>query len=74
MKALGHLRVEEIKLPPGEEWTDPAGTWRFVRIHSGAAYWLGGAARALGAGEMLLLAPAATGVIRASQLGAMVVS
>lgn len=68
MKSLGHLRVAEIKLPPGEEWADAAPAWRFVRIDSGAAYWLGSQSRTLGEGETLLLAPAVKSVIRASQL------
>jgi AraC-like DNA-binding protein len=70
MKAIGHLRIEEVKLSPGEEWTRQTGPWCFVRISNGAAYWLDPARpRALNQGELIILAPAVKAVIRASQLG-----
>ena len=69
MTAPGHLRIEETILSPGQEWTDQTAAWRFVRISSGAAYWLGAAnPRALTEGEVLVISPAAKALIRASQL------
>src|SRR5262245_46584100 len=70
MKPLRHLSIEEIKLPAGQEWKDTGAAWRFVRLHSGAAYWLGEKAnRQLSEGETILIAPATKGVVRASQIG-----
>jgi AraC-like DNA-binding protein len=67
------LHLEEVKLPAGQEWQDESGRWRFVRLTSGAAYWLGaGRGRALAEGELLVLGPAARGVVRASQLNEVV--
>lgn len=69
MKSLCHLQIEEVKLPPGQEWMDPTGVWRFLLVSRGAAYWMGeGRARSLAQGEMLILSPAAKGIVRASQL------
>ncbi len=68
MKSLGHLLVEEFKLPAGNEWMDAAGAWRFARIHNGAAYWLGDPTRPLAEGETLVIPPKAKGVVRASQI------
>lgn len=63
------MRIEETTLSPCQEWTDETAAWRFVRISSGAAYWLGAAgARSLSAGEVLVIRPAAKALIRASQL------
>ena len=73
MKTLGHLLIEEIKLQPGHEWMDASGAWHFVRVHRGAAYWLGAAeTRPLVEGEMLVVAPDASGSVRASQIGEVV--
>src|ERR1041385_8010913 len=73
MKALGHLRVEEIKLPPGQEWMDATAAWRFIRVQSGAAYWLGeGQTRPLSESETIIVWPVSKGVIRSSQLGEVV--
>ena len=70
MHKLNHLHLEEIKLPAGQEWLDPTAAWRFVRIQSGAAYWLGGKqTRPLAEGEVIIIAPRVEGVIRASQIG-----
>lgn len=66
---LGHLQIDELRLPPSQEWMEQAGAWRFVRLGSGAAYWLDSARpRVLTEGELLVLGPAAKGVVRASQL------
>jgi AraC-like DNA-binding protein len=69
MKALGHLRIEEVELPPGQEWTDAEPVWHFVRVSSGAAYWLDPAKpRAFTEGELVVSGPVIKAVIRASQL------
>ncbi len=70
MKSLGHLRIEELNVPAGQEWTDESKAWRFLRLQTGIAYWLGPPKPRLFAdGEMLALAPGITAVLRASQLG-----
>ena len=69
LTAPGHLRIEETILSPCQEWTDEAAAWRFVRISTGAAYWLGAAnPRSLTEGESLVISPAAKALVRASQL------
>lgn len=74
MKVPAHLQIERIKLAPGQEWADASPAWRFVRLVSGAAYWFGGAeTRPLAEGEVVLAAPALSGVVRASQIGEAVV-
>jgi hemolysin activation/secretion protein/AraC-like DNA-binding protein len=70
MHKLNQLGLEAVKLAAGEEWMDGPGAWRFVRVHSGAAYWLGsGNNRPLAEGEVLVAPPLAEGVVRASQIG-----
>ena len=74
MRPLTQLQLTEIKLEPGEEWLTVPGVWRFLRLHQGAAYWLGvGVIRSLAEGEMLVVAPRLAGSIRASQLTPVVV-
>src|SRR5215467_9991464 len=69
MKAQGHLRIEEAKLLPGLEWVNNDAAYRFVRVSSGSAYWLDPVKpRAFAEGELVVLAPSARAVIRASQL------
>ena len=69
MRSLGHLQIHEIKLAPGQEHQEAAGGWRFLRIASGAAYWLDNVhPRALAEREMLILPPVVQGLIRASQI------
>jgi AraC-like DNA-binding protein len=61
--------MEETRLQPGQEWLEPAGVWRFLRVDNGAAYWLGKPnTRSVTEGELLIIPPAAQGVVRASQL------
>ena len=73
MKIPGHLRIEEMTLPPGREWTDNADAWRFLRLSSGAAYWLEpGRPRPFSEGEVLVIAPSVKAVVRASQLNEVV--
>ena len=69
MKTLSHLQIEEVKLPPGNEWMDATDVWRFLLVSKGAAYWLGvGKPRSLAEGEMLILPPTTKGVVRSSQI------
>lgn len=73
MSQFALLRVEEIRLRPGEEWTESTARWRLARVVNGAAYWLGAAQRrALNEGELLVVPTGVTGVVRASQLGEVV--
>src|SRR5947207_5690655 len=70
MKFDRHLFLSEINLPPSSEWMDSSPGWRMVRLSKGAAYWLGeSAARELKEGEIIAVAPAGKGCLRASQLG-----
>ena len=65
--------MQEIKLLPGQEWTDATVAWRFVLMRRGAAYWLSAAnSRSLAESEMILAAPGVTVTLRASQLGEVV--
>jgi AraC-like DNA-binding protein len=67
------LRIETVKLLPGQEWTDAANAWRFVSLSSGAAYWLDPKRpRALAERELLVAVPGLKAVILASQLGPVV--
>jgi len=73
MKSIGHLRIEEIRLAPGQEWQEPAPVWRFVRVSAGAAYWLDPLKpRAMSEGEVIILGPATKGTVRASQINEVV--
>jgi hemolysin activation/secretion protein/AraC-like DNA-binding protein len=70
MQKLNQLFLEAIKLAAGEEWMDGPGAWRLVRVQSGAAYWLSdGNNRPLAEGEVLIVPPQAEGLVRASQIG-----
>ena len=70
MKFNRHLFLSEIIVPPSGEWMDASSGWRLVRVSKGAAYWLGdAAARDLNEGEVVAIAPASKGCLRASQLG-----
>jgi AraC-like DNA-binding protein len=65
-----HLSLEQIKLAPSEEWLDEHNAWRFVRLRTGAAYWMDRTSpRGITPGELLVLPPGAKALIRASQLG-----
>jgi AraC-like DNA-binding protein len=73
MKAPAHLRIEEIRLPPGQEWTNDEAGYRFVCVSSGSAYWLDPAKpRAFSEGELAVVAPSLPAVVRASQLNEVV--
>ena len=73
MRIPGHLRIEEIRLPAGKEWSDDTDAWRFLRVSTGAAYWLEPSRpRSFSEGELLVLAPSVKAVVRASQLSEVV--
>jgi len=64
MQTLGHLMIEDVKLPPGQEWVGGRDEWWFLLISAGAAYWLDNARnRSLAPGEMLILPPAVKGIV-----------
>src|SRR6266851_8216214 len=70
MKFQRHLFLNEVTLPPSAEWMDSSPGWRFLRVSHGAAYWLAhGAAKELAPGDLVVVAPAGEGSLRASQLG-----
>lgn len=69
MNTPGHLRIDQIKLPPGQEWSDDAKAWRFLSLCRGAAYWLDTAKpRAFNEGELVIVPPRKKALVRASQL------
>src|SRR5262245_47667072 len=73
MKPTGHLRIEEVRLSPGQEWSNDEAAWRFVLVSSGAAYWLDSIKpRAFTEGELVVSGPLVKSVIRASQLSEVV--
>ena len=62
--------IQELALRPSGEWKPEARGWTVVRVAEGAGYSLQGAgARELNPGDTLIAAPAASIIIRASQLG-----
>jgi AraC-like DNA-binding protein len=69
MSAVSHLILQELSLSPSGEWT-PGGGWTVARAAEGAGYCLQtGAAWELNAGDMVVVGPHASVVLRASQLG-----
>jgi AraC-like DNA-binding protein len=73
MKNLGHLRLAELRLHAEEEWADAEPSWRLMRLHAGAAYWLGaGRSRPIAEGEVWVVAPRAKALVRASVLNEVV--
>lgn len=57
-------------MAPAEEWSFSAPCWRFLRVNRGQGYWIGKPrARALEAGDVVIVSPQVEGFIRASQLG-----
>jgi hemolysin activation/secretion protein/AraC-like DNA-binding protein len=70
MKYRSHFVLEEVSVGAGQEWSAPAATWNVIRLSAGAAYWLSAhESRGLAEGELIVLAPEASGRIRASQIG-----
>src|SRR5437879_5001558 len=73
MSAPAQMCMTEVFLPAGQEWLNQRNGWRFIRITSGAAYWMEQAApRALNPGELVVVHPKAEALIRASQLNVVV--
>jgi len=69
-----HLVIQELTLPPGSECAPQSSGWSFFHVSRGVAYWLhpkGNQELANGSG--LLLSESAQGIIRASQLGEVLV-
>lgn len=70
---LGHLQIEAVRLHPGQEHLTAAGSWRFIFVQRGAAYWLqAGRNLALAGGEMIVVSPDIAGGVRASQINEVV--
>jgi AraC-like DNA-binding protein len=66
----GHLYLRQSVLPASAEWNGVWSCWRFVQIERGEGYWVAANQRkAVAAGEVLVVPPNATGVLRASQIG-----
>ena len=61
-------------LVPGGEWTPRTPAWSFLRITAGAGYWLHPRVNYdVDTGSVLVISPRASGFLRASQLGPLVV-
>ena len=65
-----HLIIQELALRPSGEWKPEVRGWTILRAVEGAGYTMQGAgARELNIGDMVVIAPATSVTIRASQLG-----
>jgi hemolysin activation/secretion protein/AraC-like DNA-binding protein len=72
MSVERHLILQETILRPSGEWTPRGPGWTIARVAEGSGYWMqGGNARALNAGDGLMLAFNSGGQLRASQLGSL---
>ncbi len=70
-----HLVIREISVPPGGEWRPHSPGWSLVQITRGTGYCLQPqSSRELETGTILLMTAQASGKIRASQLGGMLLS
>ena len=69
MPWCSHLLLHERRLVEEEEWRVTAPGWLFVRLSSGGAYWFGTPNQMLEVGDVVVVAPNAPGLVRASQLG-----
>jgi AraC-like DNA-binding protein len=66
----GHLCLKRTVLPASTEWDEAPACWRFLSIAKGDGYWVSASQRqAVESGQMIVLPPAASGVLRASQIG-----
>ncbi len=72
MTLPSHLRLTEIALLPGAEWSHDRSAWLLVRLGEGHGYWLckKEEPREIKPGEALVIPPGGCGLFRASQLGA----
>lgn len=65
-----HLYIYDATVPSGAEWTTDEDCWRVVLVRSGGLYWLGsGQTLDVNTGDVLMIGPAAQGVLRASRIG-----
>jgi AraC-like DNA-binding protein len=72
MSVERHLILQEIILRPSGEWTPRSHGWTVARVAEGGGYWIqGGNARALNAGDGLMMGFNGGGLLRASQLGSL---
>jgi AraC-like DNA-binding protein len=66
----GHLYLRQSVLPASAEWNGVWSCWRFVQIERGEGYWVAANEwKAVAAGQMIVVPPSASGVLRASQIG-----
>lgn len=69
-----HLSLNRTALQPGAEWQLPGSGWYLLRISSGAAYWLNPQLNhELVSDSTILVGRPDSGIIRASQLGPVVI-
>lgn len=69
VKVLTHLSINEASLAPGAEWKDGTPGWKIVLIAEGFLYWMARSeAREVKSGDVIVISPAADGLLRASQL------
>jgi AraC-like DNA-binding protein len=72
MSVERHLVLQEMILRPSGEWAPRGHGWTVARVAEGSGYWMqGGNARALNAGDGLMLGFNGAGLLRASQLGSL---
>ena len=65
-----HLVIKEVALLPGSEWAPQSPGWSFFYVSRWIAYWLHPKGnQELASGSVLLLSESTQGIIRASQLG-----
>ncbi|HMJ89769.1 MAG TPA: helix-turn-helix transcriptional regulator [Candidatus Acidoferrum sp.] len=70
MEDVSHLCLYERRIAPGAEWSAAGAGWTVVLAVRGFFYWIApGAARELNAGDVLVIGPGASGVLRASVIG-----
>ena len=70
-----HLVINQVVIPPAQEWMLPASGWCFLHMTEGAGYWLGSTLNHdLVSGSALVVSRRAGGMLRASQLSAAIVN
>jgi AraC-like DNA-binding protein len=69
-----HLVVKEIVLLPGSEWTLQSPGWTFLHVTNGVGYWLHPRMNhELITGSVLVISDRTQGVVRASQVGELLI-
>jgi AraC-like DNA-binding protein len=63
------LLLRECRLAEEQEWQVTSPGWSFIRLSSDGVYWFGTPNQMLEAGEVVVVAPNVTGLVRASRLG-----